>query len=314
MGTNFKSIAPKNVVNLYDITGVTPLAGISDYTDGIYNGNPHLDHDVAQKNQHNYLLDEIGANEGFRLLDVGCGLGTLLETARERGIAGVGITISKDQVRRCKSKGLDVHLINYKNIPEEWNGMFDGIIANGSLEHFCQPEDAMNGEQDKIYKNMFIIFSNLLDNNSFSQRVATTAIHFRAEHMDPRKLLMNPLLQLLDREGFHASILYRGYGGYYPRENQLEKSANDHFILVKKVDGTEDYHITSEHWCKEYRKALFTNPAFIRALSGHLLKHPMHTIWIAASYVGPQSWAWQFRGDISRAVLYRHTWEKRKDS
>lgn len=311
MGEAHDLIAPKNVVNLYDVTGVTPLAGISDYTDGIYNGNPDLDHDIAQKNQHNYLLDEIGAGSGYRLLEVGCGLGTLLETAKERGVSGVGITISEDQVRQCKLKGLDVRLVNYKNIPREWFGTFDGIIANGSLEHFCQPEDAINGNQDRIYQNMFRIFSYLLDSKSSSQKVATTAIHFRGEHMDPRKFLRSPIFQLFDREGFHASLLHRGYGGYYPGENQLDECADNHFSLVNKVDGTEDYRITSEHWCSEYGKALFTNPKFMGALFRHFVKRPMHTIWTAASYVGPQSWAWQFRGNPSRAVLYRHTWEKK---
>ena len=91
-------IAPKNVIRLYRITGITPIAGICDYTDGIYNGNAALDHETAQKNQHNYLLDEIGAKEkNYRLLDVGCGLGTLLQTAKERGLDGTGITISAEQ-------------------------------------------------------------------------------------------------------------------------------------------------------------------------------------------------------------------------
>ena len=152
MKTN--SIAPRNVVSLYEVTGVTPLAGIEDYIEGIYNGDLSLNHDVAQKNQHNYLLDEIGTKEGFKLLDVGCGLGTLLETAKEKGVQGVGITISEDQVRRCRNKGLDVHLFNYKHLPSEWNERFDGIIANGSLEHFCQPEEAIEGKQNRIYREI----------------------------------------------------------------------------------------------------------------------------------------------------------------
>ena len=48
-------IAPQDVVNLYNMTGVTPMAGIQDYTEGIYQGDPFTDYAIAQKNQHNYL-------------------------------------------------------------------------------------------------------------------------------------------------------------------------------------------------------------------------------------------------------------------
>jgi len=37
------------------MTGVTPMAGIQDYTEGIYQGDPFTDYAIAQKNQHNYL-------------------------------------------------------------------------------------------------------------------------------------------------------------------------------------------------------------------------------------------------------------------
>lgn len=307
------TIAPRNVVNLYDVTGVTPLAGIEDYTDGIYNGDSSIPYDVAQKNQHNYLLDKIGAGDGFRLLDVGCGLGTLLETARERGVNGTGITISEDQVAKCKAKGLDIYLFNYKHLPQEWNKRFDGIIANGSLEHFCQPEEAIEGKQNQVYEEMFRIFASLLDSDSSSQKVATTAIHFRDNHIDPRKLLKNPFLQLFDKEGFHASILHRGYGGYYPIKGQLEECAKDTFSLVNEVDGTEDYRITSGHWCEKYRNALRHNPNFRKGLIRHFLKRPLHTFWTTMSCVGFQSWLWQFRGEHPRTILFRHTWQKVKE-
>ena len=308
-----QKIAPKNVVNLYDLAGITLLAGIQDYTDGIYNGDPSIPYDTAQKNQHNYLLDELGAGEGFRLLEVGCGLGTLLETAKERGVIGTGITISEDQVSKCRAKGLNVHLLNYKDLPDEFDKSFDGIIANGSLEHFCQPEEAMAGEQNSIYKKMFKVFARVLDSDSDSQRVATTAIHVREEQMDPRKVLRNPFLQIFNPEGFHFSILHRGYGGYYPIKGQLEACASGEFALVKEVEATEDYRFTTDHWRKKLKKASLTNVRFIRETLRHLLKRPIHTTWAIASDVGPESWHWQFRGDNPPVKLYRHTWQKIKE-
>jgi len=305
-----KTVAPENVVNFYDLAGITLLAGIQDYTEGIYDGDPSLPYDTAQNNQHNYLLDELGAGEGFRLLDVGCGLGTLLETAKERGVIGTGITISEDQVSKCRAKGLTVHLLNYKDLPNEFEKSFDGIIANGSLEHFCQPEEAMAGKQHSIYKHMFKAFARVLDSDSDSQRVVTTALHFREEHIDPRKFLRNPFLQIFNPEDFHSSILHRGYGGYYPIQGQLEACASGEFALIKEVEATEDYRFTADHWRKKLKKASLTNVRFIRETLRHLLKRPIHTTWAIASYVGPESWLWQFRGDNPPAKLYRHTWQR----
>lgn len=242
-----KIIVSKNVDDLYSFASISLSAGISDYTDGIYNGDYSTPYEVAQKNQHNYLLDEIGVKDGFRLLDVGCGLGTLLETAKERGVIGTGITISEDQFLRCRERGLDVQLFNYRFLPYSWNGKFDGIVANGSIEHFCQPEQALAGDKDKVYQEMFDIFRRLLNKNSKSKRVATTVIHFTGPKTYPKIFLKNPFLQLLRNKGFHFSILYRGYGGYYPEKGQLKQCARGLFNLVKEVDGTEDYRITSEY-------------------------------------------------------------------
>lgn len=309
MQTKTATKTPTNVAYLYDLTGVTRIAGIQDYTEGIYHGDKALDYATAQKNQHTYLLNEIGVEKDFRLLDVGCGLGTLLETAQERGVRGVGITISSDQASKCKKKGLDVHLLNYKDIPYEWDNTFDGIIANGSLEHFCQPEDALQGRQNTIYREMFKIFARLIDPDSPQKRVVTTAIHFRHDHMDPKKLLRNPFLELADKTGFYASILHRGYGGYYPVKGQLEKCAEGIFAMIKEVDGTEDYRITSEYWCERYINGLRTMPDFRKKIAGHFLRRPRHTLWTVLSFVGLEAWPWQFRGPDPPAILYRHTWQ-----
>ena len=304
-----KIIAPKNVDDLYSLASISLFAGISDYTDGIYNGDPFIPYEVAQKNQHNFLLDELGAKEGFKLLDVGCGLGTLLETAKERGAVGTGITISSDQVLRCQQKGLDVRLFNYRSLPVSWNGKFDGIIANGSIEHFCQPKQALAGVQDSVYREMFSIFYRLLNPNSDSRRLATTTIHFSGKQLHPKRFLRNPFLQLLHRKGFHFSILYRGYGGYYPEAGQLKRCAKGLFELVKEVDGTEDYRITSEYWCQALKTSLWQNREFKKRLFCSFFKKPVHTFWVVLSMMGPAAWPRQFRGENPPVRLYRQTWQ-----
>jgi len=303
-------LAPRTVKQCYEITNLSLHVGIEDYTEGIYTGNQSLEHETAQRNQHDYILNELGARQGYSLLDVGCGNGTLLETARERGVNAVGITISQPQFHRCRSKGLDVHLANYKFLPKEWFGRFDGVVANGSLEHFVQPEDALHGRQDSIYQDMFKTFHSLLKPDLSSGKVVTTAVHFRDRHRDPANFLGNTLMQIFDRDALHFNILHRGYGGYYPVGGQLERCAKGHFKLENEVEATRDYEITADYWTGAFKKAIVSNVEFVKDWFGFLMRSPKHTLFFTASFVGLESWAWQFRGEDPPTRLYRHTWSR----
>ncbi len=294
----------------YSITGISVIAGVEDYTEGIYGGDRSTDYQAAQRRQHQYLLDELAPWSGFRLLEVGCGLGTLLAAARERGIEGTGITISEEQQAVCAAKGLRVLCADYRQLPADWRGCFDGIVVNGALEHFCQPEDALAGRQDRIYTEMFGIFAGLLDPASRSRRVVTTALHFRHRPVDPRKCMRSPLRSLFDPYGLHFSILHHGYGGYYPMPGQLARCAAGRFALVREVDGTQDYGFTTEDWSRKFRRALVRDPRFGRALLGYLVRRPVHTLWFTLSFLGPASQLWQFRGNPPPVQHFRHTWQR----
>ena len=132
-------------VNCYDFWDrVFRRAGVLDYTEGFYQGDATLSYEQAQQNQIRYLLDQVGCQRGSRVLEIGCGNGTLLEEVRRRGAAGVGVTISPQQFQYCRERGLDVHLLDYRAIGADWQGRFDAVVANGSVEHFVQPADAVD--------------------------------------------------------------------------------------------------------------------------------------------------------------------------
>ncbi len=97
--------------------------------------------EAAQAAKLDLICRKLGLRPGMRLLDVGCGWGSLLLHAAEHyGVSAVGVSISEEQValarRRVADAGLadrvEVRLQDYREIPD---GPFDAISSVGMAEH-----------------------------------------------------------------------------------------------------------------------------------------------------------------------------------
>jgi len=77
-----------------------------------------------------------------RVLDVGCGDGTLMEFLKQNKAIDVrGIEISKDNVQRCFSKGLTVIEGDAeKDLTQFPDSSFDYVILSQTLQAFLNPE------------------------------------------------------------------------------------------------------------------------------------------------------------------------------
>jgi cyclopropane-fatty-acyl-phospholipid synthase len=291
-----------------------PACGILDLTEGIYAGNPDTTHEQAQARQHDYLLDQLGCVPGQRVLDLGCGYGTLLERVRRRGATGVGITIVPEQRRHCRRRQLDVRLLDYRAIPPGWDRGFDGVIANGSIEHFVRPADAAAGKADDVYRHLFTTVHRLIDPNSVARRFVTTTIHFARRPPAPHDLMRGPLAFRWGSENFHWAVLALGWGGYYPRIGQLERCARGYFDLVEEVDGTDDYRLTSEEWLRRVRGSLRSRRVVRLALRSLpvLVRRPRQSLALLLGFLVSESWNWQFRPPEAPTRLLRQTWVYRE--
>jgi cyclopropane fatty-acyl-phospholipid synthase-like methyltransferase len=288
-----------------------PACGLLDLTEGIYHGDPALPYEQAQANQHDYLLDQVHCGPGCRLLDIGCGYGTLLARAKARGARGVGITITREQVRWAHRHDLDVRLMDYRAIPSEWDGTFDAVIANGSLEHFVRPEDVVQGRADDVYRRLFALVHRLIDAASPARRFATTTIHVVRPPSCPRAVTMRPSCFPPGSDDYHWSVLEHGWGGYYPEMGQLRRCAGGYFDLVEEVDGTEDYHLTSEEWLRRVRAALRSPRVVLIGLRSLpvLIRAPRQFATLLLGFLRSESWNWQFRPPDPPTRLLRQTWQ-----
>ncbi|MFC1878014.1 SAM-dependent methyltransferase [Thermodesulfobacteriota bacterium] len=305
---------PAVVVHCYDFFDrVFPECGFFDLTEGIYNGDSSTSYEQAQKNQANWILDEAHCRKGLRILDIGCGYGTLLATAQRRGAEAIGITISPPQLQHCKNRGLNVRLLDYREIDEEWTGYFDAIIANGSIEHFVQPRDVLEGLADTVYQELFRICHRIINPGSSVRRLVTTTIHSYgySPEISPGELTKGPFAFRLFSDKFHYALLQKGFGGFYPAIGQLKRCADPLFKIVKEVDGTHDYHLTSEKCFKRAKHSLFqwkTGPRIWKKLCPLFFRHPLQVTILCFGLLVAESWQWQFRGKNPPTKLLRQTW------
>jgi len=302
--------AAERVTTCYSVfDAFFPRLGFFDLTEGIYTG-PETSYEQAQVNQQEYLLDQVRCGRGTRLLDVGCGYGTLLDRARHRGARGTGLTLSAEQSVRCKRDGLDARVLNYRAIGPEWDGAFDAVVANGSIEHFVQPSDAAAGRDDDVYRTMFRIVHRVLDPGS-PCRFATTVIHF-ARPPAPIDMIRHPIRSRPGSDAYHFALLARAFGGWYPVPGQLERCASGLFDLVEEVDGTDDYRRTSEEWLARARRQFRTAVGVRTWLAALpiLLRHPAQAATMFWCLLVSESWCWQFR-DFAPTRLLRQTWARR---
>jgi methionine biosynthesis protein MetW len=108
---------------------------------------------------HDIILDIVP--RGAKVLDLGCGDGSLLEKLmRTKEVRGSGIEISDEGIRECIAKGLAVHQADIddglKDYPDR---SFDYIILNQTLQAVKKP-DVVLSEMLRVGEKAVVGFPN----------------------------------------------------------------------------------------------------------------------------------------------------------
>jgi cyclopropane-fatty-acyl-phospholipid synthase len=95
----------------------------------------------AQAAKFELVANKLGLTSGMRLLDVGCGWGSMvMHAAAEHGVRALGVTLSRNQAEWARAeitrRGLDhlaeVRHLDYRDTPV---GQFDAVSSIGLTEH-----------------------------------------------------------------------------------------------------------------------------------------------------------------------------------
>jgi cyclopropane-fatty-acyl-phospholipid synthase len=221
------------------------LGKFADITAAFFDGDFSKTLDQAQKDKHAWVLDGAGVSgPGKRVLDIGCGWGPILEALKEAGSAGVGLTLSGAQAAYCRTNGLAVELLDWKDARPEKLGAFDAVVSIGAFEHFCSEEEYNSGKQEAIYRAFFDLCAEVLP---VGGRLYLQTMVWG------RTVPVSPEISLDAGEGTPQRILARLRkmypGSWLPSgKEQIVGAAAEHFILIKSNNGRKDYIETLDRW------------------------------------------------------------------
>ncbi len=220
------------------------MGELADFSGAKYDGDFSLSLEQAQAAKHEYVAEQIGIEPGKRVLDLGCGWGSLLNFIRARAAGGLGVTLSRAQFAACRRHHLDVHLYDARELDRDSFGGFDAVASLGAFEHFCSPEEYRAGRQDEVYRAIFEHVAGVLPERGrfYLQTMVFGSNMIPVDEVDidaPRDSDAF-VLALMERQ-FPGSWLPFGY-------EQVVRCAKPGFELISAQSGRLDYIQTIEQW------------------------------------------------------------------
>ena len=134
---NHKAQARKNISYHYDLGNDFYGLWLDDtmtYSSALFDEGAQLSLEAAQTAKYASMVDQMGAQPGDHVLEIGCGWGGFAEyAAKERGLKVTALTISEEQIKYARnriekaglSEQVDFKLQDYR----DERGSYDGIAS-----------------------------------------------------------------------------------------------------------------------------------------------------------------------------------------
>jgi len=225
------------------------------------------DQDWAEMFQRDRLeiFERLIPREKRRLLDIGCGPGFFLKTAKERGWRVLGIEPSRQAAAHARSLGVNVveGFFNAESAPNL--GAFDVVHLNNVLEHVPNPQEVVRLARDLVPQGGLICLNVPNDYTPF-QASAVAALKLPEWWVAPPHHLnyfdFDSLSRLVTRAGFEVRErttsfpmeLFLLMGLDYTKDPQLGRACHNHrkrFDLALEMAGFKEtrqkfYHALAE--------------------------------------------------------------------
>ena len=186
----------------------------------------------AQLNKMNRLADKLHLKKRDKVLDIGCGWGSLSRHfSTEYNCSVKGISLSEEQISYClkkqkllkNSKDLEYSLQDYRNE----NNLYDKIVSVGMFEHVGKP----------FYNTYFKKMSDLLSEDGIA--VMHTIGNVRTPKLTP---------------AFIRKYIFPG--GYIPTLSEIMPAVEKSGLIISDIEVLRlHYADTLRNWYENFKKA-----------------------------------------------------------
>jgi cyclopropane-fatty-acyl-phospholipid synthase len=183
--------------------------------------------DDAQEAKLDLVCRKIGAHQGMKILELGCGWGSFAKFAAEKyGASVVGVNISKEQVvlgrELCKGLPVELRLQDYRDV----EGNYDAVISIGVMEHVgCKNYKTYMNVVDRCLKPNGVAFIHTIGRN----KSITTGDPWTDKYIFPNGML--------------------------PSIAQIGKAMEEKFVMEDWHNFGPDYDRTLLAWHKNFNDA-----------------------------------------------------------
>ena len=106
---------------------------------------------TPDKWEHRVALSAV--SDCRNLMEIGCGEGSFIRSAMQKGIQAQGIEINPEGVRIAQEKGLAVELLDLKDAALQYSGHFDAVCSFQVLEHVPNPGEFLSWQLQMLRPN-----------------------------------------------------------------------------------------------------------------------------------------------------------------